>query len=88
MDQDRFEHITDGHDALFDNEFDTTKDETAIGNFIFKAIKNYPIINTYKGRGGNSKFYVYRITGKSYYLHVLVHDDGSIITAYPRRYTN
>jgi hypothetical protein len=72
----------------FVDDFQIVADDTTIGNFIYKAIKGYPIVNIFPGEGGQSKFYVYSITKTGNYLKVLVHDDGSIITAFPSPYNN
>ena len=84
-----FSHILLPHRVLeFKNDFDIWDDATTIGNFIFNAIKGFPIVNVYPGEGGQSKFYVYEIFKTRNFLKVLVHDDGSIITAFPSEYKN
>lgn len=89
MEQERFSHILLPHRVLeFKNDFDIWDDATTIGNFIFNAIKGFPIVNIYPGEGGQSKFYVYEIFKTRNFLKVLVHDDGSIITAFPSEYKN
>lgn len=89
MEQERFSHILLPHRVLeFKNDFDIWDDATTIGNFIFNAIKGFPIVNVYPGEGGQSKFYVYEIFKTRNFLKVLVHDDGSIITAFPSEYKN
>jgi hypothetical protein len=88
LEQARFTHILDEHKEEFKDDFQLGDDATTIGNFIFYAIKNYPIHNTFPGAGGQSKFYVYSIHRTGNYLKVLVHDDGSIITAFPSWYDN
>ena len=80
-------HIFDEHDQDFADQYDLEKDIYTIGNFIFNAIKKYPIIHEYAGEGGRSKFYVYDIFGKQY-LKVLVEEDGFIVTAFPSEYKN
>ena len=91
-----FKHILLRHgehadlDKKFSTIFGISDDPQTIGNFIFEAITRDLIYKTLPGEGGRSKFYVYRIRieGETNYLHVLVHEDGSIITAYPSKYSN
>lgn len=86
-------HIVRRHsfgDESFD-EFWGISDPYAIGNLIFQAITEYPIVGLpQSGRSGREKFYVYAIRrdGVTNYLHILVTDDGSIITAFPSMYEN
>jgi len=88
LEQTRFAHILDKHKEEFKEDFLILDDATTIGNFIFKAIEEYPIVNAFPGAGGQSTFYVYRIIKTGNYLKVLVLDDGSIITAFPSEYDN
>ncbi|MBY9010436.1 MAG: hypothetical protein KGD74_11275, partial [Candidatus Lokiarchaeota archaeon] len=86
-------HILLGHsegDKSFRKIFGISGDPQVIGNFIFNAIKKYPIHLTYPSRYPGSKFYVYQIRRKGdiNYIHVLVDEEGSIVTAFPSMYEN
>lgn len=91
MERDRWIHILDDHKQDFKDMFGIAIDALTIGNFIFNAIKNYPLVgDPIPGQGGQSKIYVYKIiqSGKIVgYLKVLVlydgYHDGFIVSAFP-----
>jgi len=74
----------------FIDYFDISGDAQTIGNFIFNAIKNYPIHLKIPGRNPGAQIYVYQIrrSGNTNYLKIVVDDEGEIVTAYPDEYEN
>ena len=92
LDQKDFEHILDRHTDRFKIFGLPTDSEGSpfprdIGNLIYQAFTKYPIVKTEEGRSPGAKFYIYAIRrpSGSGYLHVLVDQDGHIITAYSTR---
>lgn len=85
LEEDRFIYIVDGHYKDFNDLFDVSTDPRTIGKFIFETTTKNQIHKTLPGAGGQSKVYVHRF-GAMKYIHVLVLDDGSITTAFPRKY--
>ncbi len=79
-----FDHILDHQrqDDRFD-VYDIPTDPDSIGNFIFYAIENYPIVaKPEEGRHPGALIYKYEIRKTNNYLWVLVDPDGHIVTAY------
>jgi len=85
IEEDRFKHIVDRHAGEFKYTFGIEDNAMTIGNFIFYAIKNYPIHKILTEVSQEKKIYVYRILrqGQTNYLHIIILDIGWIVTAYP-----
>lgn len=75
-----FIHILHRHSGEFE-EFFGIFEPRDIAEFIIQTISRNQIERTYDGYYPGSKEYVYRI--KTDYLHIIVDEDGYIITSYP-----
>jgi len=89
VDEKDFQHILDGHtDDLKDIFKILSDDPHIIGNALFQAITEYPIVKTDYSNYPCSRYYIYKIrrSGDTNYLHIVIDGDGHIVTTFTTHY--
>ena len=89
VDERDFQHILDGHTDDLKDIFKLLSDDPhTIGNSLFQAITEYPIVKTDYSNYPGSRTYTYRIRrdGDTNYLHIVIDGDGHIVTIFTTHY--
>lgn len=84
VDERDFQHILDGHTDDLMDIFKISDDPHTIGNTLFQAINEYPIVKTDYSNYPGSRDYIYKIRrdGETNYLHLVIDGDGHIVTTF------